>query len=105
MGKGKVRQSRRQAERLRRRARAGEDTHRGRCGSAGYHQNDTGAAPSARASAASSVLDRAWGRPEISVSASVGETYADVLRRINQEEDAAEVESLPEKVLLAPING
>ena len=65
---------------------------------------DTSAAPSARASAASSVLDRAWGRPELSISASViGETYADVLRRINAEEDAEEVEA--EKALPAPVSG
>ena len=63
--------------------------------------NDTGAAPSARASAASSVLDRAWGRPELAITASVGESYADVLRRINQEADAEEAE----KALPAPSDG
>ncbi len=68
--------------------------------------NDSGAASSARATAATGLLDRGWGRPEASLRLeSVEETYADVLRRINEEEDAAEVQSLPEKVLLAPING
>ena len=65
--------------------------------------NDTGAAPSARASAASSVLDRAWGRPELAITASVGETYADVLRRINAEIEQEEAEA--EKALPAPSDG
>ncbi len=60
--------------------------------------NDTGAAPSARASAASSVLDRAWGRPELAITASVGESYADVLMRISREVAAEEAE----KALPAP---
>ena len=55
---------------------------------------DKGAAATARTSAASALLDRAWGSPEQTLSASVfGETYADVLRRINAEEDAAQVEA------------
>ncbi len=59
---------------------------------------DPKAAPSARTSAASALLDRAWGRPELSISASVGESYADVLLRINQEADAEKAE----KALPAP---
>jgi len=59
--------------------------------------NDQNAAPSARTSAASSLLDRAWGRPEQTLSASViGETYSDVLKRI-AEEDTEEIEALTEK--------
>ena len=55
---------------------------------------DKGAAATARTAAASALLDRAWGIPEQTLSASVvGEAYADVLRRINAEEDAAEVEA------------
>ena len=61
--------------------------------------NDPGAASSARATAATGLLDRGWGRPEQSISTSViEESYADVLMRINQEEDAEEAE----KALPAP---
>ena len=60
---------------------------------------DSEAAPSARATAASSLLDRGWGRPEQSISAAlIGESYTDVLRRISAEE----VEEA-EKALPAPI--
>ena len=55
--------------------------------------NDSGAASSARATAATGLLDRGWGRPEQSITTSVGESYIDVLKRINQEEDAEEVEA------------
>ncbi len=65
--------------------------------------NDSGAAPSARATAATGLLDRGWGRPEQSISTSVKEeSYADVLQRINDEGDAEEIEA--EKVLPAPID-
>ena len=64
---------------------------------------DKGAAPSARTSAACALLDRAFGRPEISVSASVGESYADVLMRISREVAAEEAAEL--KALEAPSNG
>ncbi len=64
---------------------------------------DPKAAPSARTSAASALLDRAFGRPEISVSASVGESYADVLMRISRE--VAEEEAAELKALEAPVNG
>ena len=58
---------------------------------------DSDAAPSARATAASSLLDRGWGRPEQSISAAlIGETYSDVLKRI-AEEDTEEIEALTEK--------
>ncbi len=51
--------------------------------------HDKDAAPSARATAATGLLDRGWGRPEQSISTSVAvESYADVLARINEEEDA-----------------
>ena len=59
---------------------------------------DSDAAPSARATAATGLLDRGWGRPEQTLTASVkGETYVDVLKRIN-----AEIEA--EKALPAPID-
>ena len=62
--------------------------------------NDSDAAPSARATAATGLLDRGWGRPEQSISTSVKEeSYADVLKRIN-EEDAEETE----KALPAPVD-
>ncbi len=66
---------------------------------------DKGAAPSARTSAACALLDRAFGRPELAITASVGESYIDVLKRINEEEqeDAEEVET--SKALPAPIDG
>jgi hypothetical protein len=60
--------------------------------------NDPDAAPSARASAASSVLDRAWGRPEQSNLASVGPSYLDALKQIAAEEEV-------ETALPAPSNG
>ena len=57
---------------------------------------DSDAAPSARATAASSLLDRGWGRPEQSISASViGESYTDVLRRISAEEVEEAEKALP----------
>ena len=63
--------------------------------------DDKDAAPSARATAATGLLDRGWGRPEQSISTSIKEeSYADVLKRIN-EEDAEETE----KALPAPIDG
>ncbi len=63
--------------------------------------NDSDAAPSARATAATGLLDHGWGRPEQSISTSVKEeSYADVLTRIN-EEDAEETE----KALPAPVDG
>ena len=63
--------------------------------------NDRTAVPSARTSAASAILDRGFGKPEVTVAASViGESFADVLERINNEEGAEEIEA--EKVLLAP---
>ena len=65
--------------------------------------NNADAAPSARTSAASAILDRAWGRPEQTLSASVvGETYIDVLKRINLEIEQEEAEALTEKALPAP---
>jgi hypothetical protein len=65
---------------------------------------DKGAAATARTSAACALLDRAWGRPEQTLSASVvGEPYIDALKRIAAE-DAEEVETLPEKALPAPID-
>ncbi len=65
--------------------------------------NDTKAAPSARATAATGLLDRGWGRPEQSFSAVVTEeSYVDVLKRINLEEEA---EALTEKALPAPSDG
>ena len=62
--------------------------------------NDKGAAPSARTSAASSLLDRAWGRPEQTLSASIKEeeSYIDALKSINEQ---ARLEK-SEKVLAAP---
>ena len=55
---------------------------------------DKGAAPSARTSAACALLDRAFGKPEVTLSASViGETYADVLQRINEEIEQEEAEA------------
>ena len=63
--------------------------------------NDKDAAPSARATAATGLLDRGWGRPEQSISTSVKEeSYADVLQRINDEGDAEGAET--EKALPAP---
>jgi hypothetical protein len=63
--------------------------------------NDSDAAPSGRASAATAVLDRAWGRSEQTLRASVeGETDADVLKRINAEIELEEAEEL--KALEAP---
>ena len=62
--------------------------------------SDSGAVPSAPASAATAVLDRAWGRPEQILRASVeGETYADVLERITTE---IELETEELKALEAP---
>ncbi len=53
--------------------------------------NDSDAAPSARATAATGLLDRGWGRPGQSISTSViEESYADVLARINEEGKEAE---------------
>ena len=61
--------------------------------------HDSGAAPSARATAATGLLDRGWGRPEQSISTSViGESFIDVLKRINEQEEA-------EKALPAPSDG
>ena len=60
---------------------------------------DKAAPASARTSAASAILDRAFGKPEVTVSASViGESYADVLTRINsqiEQEEAEELKALP----------
>jgi len=62
---------------------------------------DSDAAPSARATAATGLLDRGWGRPEQSISASVGESYIDALQRISEEIEQEEAgEALP-----APSNG
>jgi len=62
--------------------------------------NDAKAAPSARTAAASAILDRGWGRPEQTLSASVtGESYLDALRLIN-----AEIDQEAEKALPAPID-
>jgi hypothetical protein len=45
--------------------------------------NDQAAAPSARAAAATALLDRGWGRPEQSIAALVaGPRYIDALARI-----------------------
>ena len=55
--------------------------------------NDSGAAPSARTSAASAILDRGWGKPEQALSAAVpGESYIDALKRINEEIEQEEAE-------------
>ena len=60
---------------------------------------DKDAAATARTSAACALLDRAWGRPEQTLSASVvGESYADVLTRISaqiEQEEAEELKALP----------
>ena len=46
------------------------------------------ASPSARVAAATALLDRAWGRPEQSLKASVGTSFTEALEKISEQKRA-----------------
>ncbi|MEO8008213.1 MAG: HEAT repeat domain-containing protein [Betaproteobacteria bacterium] len=64
--------------------------------------NDVNAAPSARGSAATALLDRGWGRPEQSISATIaGPSYTDAIRKI-ADLQAEELHAANGALLLCP---